>query len=65
MDDAPYAEASGSLMNELITHIPHSGVEWDEDNSIVSGIVQEMVCDTPTALSLKIHQCQQISRGAY
>lgn len=65
MDGQPYSEASGSLMNELISHTPHDGVGWEEDNATVFGIIQEMVKDVPMASSLKGHQRKRDGRGAY
>jgi len=61
----PYAEESGSLMNELIEHTPHDGAGWDEDNSTVFALLQEMVRDSPMASSLKRHQRSRNGRGSY
>lgn len=63
--DLPYATASGSLMNELITNTPHSGGGWEEDNARVYGILVEMVKDVPMASSLKRHQRDRNGRKAY
>ena len=65
MDDKPYSEKSGSLMNELITHASHTGAGWDEDNATVFALLQEMVRDVPMASSLKRHQRARNGRGAY
>lgn len=64
-NDVPYAQVSGSLMEELISHTPHNGVGWTEDNAMVFGILQEMVRDAPMASSLKRHQRARDGRGAY
>ena len=61
----PYSDNSGSLMNELISHTPHTGVGWDEDNANVFGIIQDMVRESPMASSLKRHQRQRDGRNAY
>ena len=63
--NVPYAEGASSLMTELINHVPHSGIGWDEDNSTVFGILQEMVKDSPMSSSLKTHQRSRNGRGAY
>jgi hypothetical protein len=63
--DVPYSQESGSLMNELITHTPHDGVGWDEDNASVFAIIQEMVRDVSMASSLKGHQRARNGRAAY
>ena len=55
LSNLPYGQESGSLMNELIAHTPHSSVGWEEDNAMVFGIIQEMVKDVPMASSLKGH----------
>ena len=39
MDDKPYSEKSGSLMNELITHASHPGAGWDEYNATVFALL--------------------------
>ena len=52
----PYSEALGSFMEELITHTPHNGAGWDEDNATVFTFLQEMVRDVPMSSSLKCHQ---------
>ena len=65
LENYPYSEVSGSLMNELIEYTPHSGVGWEEDNAIVFGIIQEMVKDVPMASSLKGHQKKRDGRGAF
>ena len=61
----PYADISGSLMNELIIHTPHTGAGWDEDNATVFALLQEMVRDSPMASSLKRHQRSRDGRSGY
>ena len=61
----PYADVSGSLMNELIVHTPHTGAGWDEDNATVFVLLQEMVRDFPMASSLKRHQRSRDERSGY
>ena len=61
----PYANISGSLMNELIIHTPHTGAGWDEDNATVFALLLEMVRDTPMASSLKRHQRKRDGRSGY
>jgi hypothetical protein len=65
MLDKPYAERSGSLMNELIAHSPIIGPGLEEDNSTVFALLQEMVRDTPMASSLKRHQRTRDGRSSY
>lgn len=64
-DEKPYANKYESLMQELIVSTPHDGVSWEEDNSTVFGIPQEMVRDSPMSSSLKRHQKTLDGRGAY
>jgi len=64
-NDLPYAEASGSLMNELINHTPHNGGGWEEDNATVFALLQDMVQDVSMASSLKQHQRNRNGRAAY
>ena len=52
-------------MNELVTHTPHSGGGWEEDNATVYGILQEMVKEVFMASSLKRHQRTRDGREAY
>ena len=64
-NDKPYTEKYTSLMQELILTTPHDGVSWEEDNSTVFAILQEMVRDSPMGSSLKRHQKKLDGRGAY
>ena len=64
-NEKPYADKYESLMQELIVSTPHDGVSWEEDNSTVFSILQEMVRDSPMASSLKRHQKKLDGRGAY
>ena len=55
----------GSLMDELVSRVPHDGSEFTEDNAKVYQVIQDMVAGSSHESSIKAHRRARDGRSAY
>ena len=61
----PYSTVNGSFHNELIAHMPHDGIGWDEDNAEVFSLLLSVLQTSSYLTSLKGYQKTGNGREAW
>ena len=65
VSNRPYGIGYTQLMDELLARAPHDGPSFDEDNSTVLRLLQDMIADTSHMSAIKPFQRTIYGRGAF
>ena len=63
--DKPYSTLSGSFQNELIAHMPHDGIGYEEDNAEVFSLLLSVLQTSSYVTRLKGYQTTRNGREAW